>query len=38
MERNLYGHHAGNLMKTDIREMDNGFELLMDLPGFQKKK
>ena len=38
MEKKLYGHHAGNLMKTDIREMDNGFELLMDLPGFTKEE
>ena len=34
----LYGKHAKNLMKTDIREMDNGFELLMDLPGFTKEE
>jgi len=36
MEKKLYGHHAGNLMKTDIRETDTGYELEMDLPGFQK--
>lgn len=35
-ERKLYGHNAGNLMKTDIRETDEGFELDMDLPGFKK--
>ena len=23
-EKKLYGHHAGNLMKTDIKELDNG--------------
>ena len=26
-EKKLYGHHAGNLMKTDIKELDNGYEL-----------
>ena len=35
-EKKLYGHHAGNLMKTDIKEMDNGYELEIDLPGFKK--
>ena len=32
----LYGKHAKNLMKTDIRETDNSYELDVDLPGFQK--
>ena len=32
----LYGKHAKNLMKTDIREHDNGYELDIDLPGFKK--
>ena len=32
----LYGKHARNLMKTDIRELDNTYELDMDLPGFKK--
>ncbi len=36
MERKLYGHHGKNMMKTDIKEMDNGYELEMDLPGFTK--
>ena len=35
-EKKLYGHHAGNLMKTDIKELDNGYELEIDLPGFKK--
>ena len=25
-----------NLMKTDIKELDNGYELEIDLPGFKK--
>ena len=32
----LYGKHARNLMKTDIRETDTNYELAIDLPGFQK--
>ncbi|MDD2956528.1 MAG: Hsp20/alpha crystallin family protein [Oscillospiraceae bacterium] len=32
----LYGKHAKNLMKTDIRETGNGYELDIDLPGFRK--
>ena len=35
-ERKLYGHNSKNLMKTDIKETDAGFELEMDLPGFAK--
>ena len=32
----LYGKHAKNLMKTDIKETEGGYELEMDLPGFTK--
>ena len=32
----LYGKHAKNMMKTDIREHDTGYELDVDLPGFKK--
>ena len=35
-ERKLYGHHAANLMKTDIQEYDDGYQLEIDLPGFKK--
>lgn len=35
-EKKLYGHHANNLMKTDIKEMKDGYELEIDLPGFKK--
>lgn len=35
-ERKLYGHHGRNLMKTDIKETDSGYELEIDLPGFSK--
>ena len=32
----LYGKHAQNMMKTDIRETDKSYELDVDLPGFKK--
>ena len=32
----LYGKHAKNMMKTDVRETENGYELDIDLPGFKK--
>lgn len=32
----LYGKHAKNIMKTDVRETDKGYELDVDLPGFKK--
>ena len=35
-EKKLYGHHAANLMKTDVQEHDDGYTLEMDLPGFKK--
>ena len=35
-EKKLYGHHAANLMKTDIQEHEDGYTLEMDLPGFKK--
>ena len=37
MKKNpLYGKHAKNLMKTDVRETEDGYEVDMDLPGFKK--
>ena len=38
VEKKLYGRHARNLMKTDIKELDNGYELEIDLPGFKKEE
>ena len=32
----LYGKNAKNIMKTDIREHEQGYELDVDLPGFKK--
>lgn len=35
-EKKLYGHRGKNIMNTDIKEHDEGYELYMDLPGFTK--
>lgn len=34
----LYGRHAQNMMKTDVRETENAYELDIDLPGFKKEE
>ncbi|MBR4175687.1 MAG: Hsp20/alpha crystallin family protein [Lachnospiraceae bacterium] len=36
IDRKLYGKHAAHVMKTDVREHDDGFEVDIDLPGFKK--
>ena len=35
-ERALYGKNAPHMMKTDVRETDEGYELDIDLPGVTK--
>lgn len=36
-QKKLYGRHAGNMMKTDVQEQDDHFEVDIDLPGFKKE-
>ena len=36
VDRALYGKHAQNVMKTDVKETDDGYEVDVDLPGFKK--
>ena len=36
VDKKLYGKHAKNLMKTDVKETDTGYEVDIDLPGFKK--
>lgn len=36
VDRALYGKHAQHMMKTDVRETDEGYEVDVDLPGFRK--
>lgn len=35
-EKKLYGKHANNLMKTDVRDAEGGYEVDIDLAGFKK--
>jgi HSP20 family molecular chaperone IbpA len=36
IDKQLYGRHAQNLMKTDVHENEEDYEMDMDLPGFKK--
>ena len=36
VDKTLYGKHAKNMMKTDVKETDSGYEVDIDLPGFKK--
>ncbi|MCI8418824.1 MAG: Hsp20/alpha crystallin family protein [Lachnospiraceae bacterium] len=38
MEKALYGSRTQNVMKTDIKETEQGYELDIDLPGFKKEE
>ena len=37
-ERALYGRNAARMMKTDVRETEEGYELAVDLPGMKKEE
>ena len=36
VDKELYGKHAKNLMKTDVKDTENGYEVDIDLPEFKK--
>ena len=36
IDRKLYGRRASREMLTDVREHDNHYEVIIDLPGFKK--
>ncbi len=38
MNKKLYGRHAKNMMKVDIKEKGNEYEMVVDLPGFKKEE
>jgi Hsp20/alpha crystallin family. len=37
-EHVLYGRNAQHMMKTDVKETDEGYEVDVDLPGFKKEE
>ena len=38
VEKTLYGKNAGRIMKTDVHETEDHYELDVDLPGFKKEE
>lgn len=36
VDRKLYGKNSANVMKTDVHENDDAYEVDIDLPGFKK--
>ena len=38
VDRKLYGKHTDRLMRTDVREHDDSYEVDIDLPGFKKEE
>ena len=36
VEKKLYGKHAAQVMKTDVHEHEDHYEIVIDLPGFKK--
>ncbi len=37
-EHVLYGRNASHMMKTDVKETEDGYEVDVDLPGFRKEE
>ena len=37
IDKKLYGNSANQIMNTDVKETDNGYEVDIDLPGFKKE-
>ena len=38
VDRKLYGKRAGHVMKMDVREQEDKYEVVIDLPGFKKEE
>ena len=36
IDHTLYGKHAQHMMKTDVKELEDSYEVDIDLPGFKK--
>ena len=35
--RRVFGKRSANVMKTDVRETETGYDMFVDLPGFKKE-
>ena len=38
IDKELYGKHAKNLMKTDVKEKDGNYEVAIDLQDLRKMR
>lgn len=38
VDHRLYGHRSRNMMKTDVKDVGDHYEVDMDLPGFKKEE
>ncbi|MDD6269906.1 MAG: Hsp20/alpha crystallin family protein [Oscillospiraceae bacterium] len=38
VEKKLYGKNAAHVMKTDVHEHDDHYQIVIDLPGFKKEQ
>ena len=38
VDKELYGKHSKNMMKTDVKETDGAYEVAIELPGFDKSE
>ena len=38
VDRKLYRKHVDRIMKTDVREKEDAYEVMIDLPGFKKEE
>ena len=38
VDRKLYGKHVDRIMKTDVREKEDAYEVMIDRPGFKKEE
>lgn len=38
IDKELYGKRAKHVMKTDVKEKENSYEVIVDLPGFKKEE
>lgn len=38
IDKKLYGKNYSHIMKTDIKETDDNYEMAIDLPGFKKEE
>lgn len=37
-DRELYGKHSKNMMKTDVKETDDAYQVAVELPGFDRSE